>query len=199
MTLNIAAMVTPQYIKAMYPLYLDGDVDENSINSSILITQTRETQAVLGYDLYNKYINDINTYGQPQGAQYIYLFNNYIIDSLCLYTIARLLKPLSLRATNKGVVQKTSEHSTPSILKDIISIIGDIITDAQYSDARIFEYISNFPSDFPEYYTYTGINRIRPKVNTYKAGLYLSDKIPMNGNNTNNRKCCGQGYSTLSW
>jgi len=189
--------ITVDYIKKYLSGYLDPNIDANALGSFILIAQSVRTQNILGYDLYTKYQNDINTYNAPQGAQYIYLMNNYIQMSVALWSVYEALPSLNFKLTNKALSQKSSEYGQPSTRDDVEYIRQQISNQAQFYDSRIREYITNYPSDFPEYYVTTGVNRVRAKENPYFAGLYLPDRMqPRKGGGRidGGPGCCGAGY-----
>jgi hypothetical protein len=198
MSLNTVFFVTPEYIKRYLSGYLDQNIDDDALSSFILIAQSVRTQSMLGYELYTKYINDINTYNSPQGAQYIYLMNNYIQMSTALWSIYEALPSLGFKVTNKSVSQKSSQYGQPSSRNDIEYIRQQVSNNAQFYDMRIREYITNNPQEFPEYYQITGVNRIKAKNNSYFAGLWLPDiTIPnrtIGGWSSDDRCCNGNGY-----
>jgi hypothetical protein len=175
MIANNVYFITVDYIKRYYSGYLDQNIDANALDSFILLAQNVRTQSVLGYDLYTRYINDINTTGSPVGAQYIYLMNNYIQPATALWSIYEALPSLGFKVTNKAVSQKSSDYGQPSSKSDIEYIRQQVSNNAQFFDSRIREYITNNPSDFREYYITSGVNRIRAKRNMYFAGLWLPD------------------------
>lgn len=177
MIANNVFFITVDYIKRYYSGYLDQNIDANALDSFILLAQNVRTQSVLGYDLYTKYINDINTTGSPVGAQYIYLMNNYIQPATALWSIYEALPSLGFKVTNKAVSQKDSQYGHASSRSDIEYIRQQVSNNAQFFDSRIREYITNNPSDFQEYYITSGVNRIRAKRNMYFAGLWLPDMM----------------------
>ena len=149
------------------------------------------------YHLCVKFINDINTYGSPQGAQYLFLMNNYIQPAVALWSIYEAAPSLGFKITNKAISQKSSEYGQPSSRQDIEYIRQQISNNAQFYSQRIREYITNYPNDFPEYYQITGVNRIKAKRNNYFAGLFLPDTMYFSGANRfrGDERCCDdQGY-----
>ena len=197
MALNNCYFITVDFIKKYYSGYLDQNIDSDALDSFILIAQSVRTQSILGYDLYTKYVNDINTYSAPQGAAYIYLMDNYIQQSTALWTIYEALPSLGFKVTNKAVSQKSSDYSQPSNRNDIEYIRQQVSNNSQFFDSRIREYITNNPSLFPEYFTTSGINRIRAKNNAYFGGLWLPDVMPTNKRGTggwqSDDRCVGCG------
>jgi hypothetical protein len=179
--LNTVYFITTDYIKKYLSGYLDPNIDASNLDSFILLAQNVRVQSVLGYDLYTKYINDINTYQAPQGTQYVYLMDNYIQMSTALWSVYEALPSLGFKVTNKAVSQKDSQYGHASNRNDIEYIRQQLSNNAQFYDSRIREYITNYPNLFPEYYITTGVNRIRAKQNNYFGGLWLPDVIRRNG------------------
>lgn len=192
---NSVYFITTTYLKKYYSGYLDQNIDDDALNSFILIAQNVRIQQVLGYDLYMRFINDINTYGSPQGAQYLFLMNNYIQAATALWSIYEAAPSLGFKITNKAVSQKSSEYGQPSSRQDIEYIRQQISNNAQFYSTRIREYITNNPNDFPEYFQVTGVNRIRAKRNSYFGGLYLPDNYWFGRRGQYNGPCdgCGDG------
>jgi hypothetical protein len=194
---NNVYFITTSYIKKYYSGYLDQNIDDDALNTFILVAQNVRIQSVLGYNLYQKFIDDINTYEAPQGAQYLFLMNNYIQPAVALWSIYEAAPNLGFKITNKAVSQKSSEYGQPSSRQDIEYIRQQISNNAQFYSQRIREYITNNPTDFPEYYQITGVNRIRAKRNNYFAGLFLPDTTyfgSRNGFQGDPRCCDSQGY-----
>ena len=197
---NNVYFITVDYIKKYYSGYIDPNIDANSFNSFILMAQGIRTQSVLGYDLYTLYINAINA--DPTlatlGTQYVYLLNNYIQPAVALWTIYEALPVLDTRITNKGVVNKESDYSHTADLKRLDRLLNQLSNNAQFYDTRTREYITNYPSEFPEYFTVTGVNRVRAKQDPYFAGLWLPDVIATRkkgGSFDTGPGCCnGGGY-----
>ncbi len=194
---NTVYFITTAYIKKYYSGYLDPNIDDDALNTFILVAQSVRIQSVLGYDLYTKFIDDINTYGDPQGAQYLFLMNNYIQPAVALWAIYEAAPSLGFKITNKAVSQKSSQYGQPSSRQDIEYIRQQISNNAQFYSQRIREYVTNYPNDFPEYYVITGVNRIRAKRNNYFAGVFLPDTMYFGnrGGFIGDQRCCdGQGY-----
>ena len=174
---NKAFFTTPEYIFKDYAGYLDNNIDANSLNTFILIAQNEQTQQILGYTLYQLYISLI-TNGQitsAGNAQYKYLLDNYLVDSVSLWTIWYALDSLHLRTTNKSVELKNSQYSTPVSASQLTKLKINVLERAQFVDSRTREYILNYPGDFPEYYQVTGVMRMTPKRNPY-TNFFMTGK-----------------------
>lgn len=173
MSLQRAYFITPAYIKDFYSGYIDGNVDDNTLNTFILIAESVRTQSVLGYNLFNKYITDINAGGSPVGTNYIYLADNFIQPATALWTLYEAIPSIAFKLTNKSVSQQSSQYGQPSQRNDIEYLRTGIKNNAEFYDARIKEYILNNQTFYPEYWTTIGVNRIHPKRKSYTGGLYL--------------------------
>jgi|ERR1035437_910762 hypothetical protein len=181
--------VNPEYLFKYYAAYLDNNIDPNMLNTFILSAEWEKTQASLGYTLYEKYLTVVPQvqaaniqYGTTasqaiMGVQYDYLFTNYIQDEVALWCIYAALPLINFRVTNKSISQKQSQWSKSSAINEIEYLRNEIRNKAMYQDMRIREYITNFPSSFPEYFQVTGVNRITPSVYPYNGGIYLEERI----------------------
>lgn len=194
---NTVYFITPDYLKRFYSGYIDQNLDDDSLNSFILIAQNVRIQSVLGYNLYTRFINDIQNFGSPQGSQYLFLMNNYIQPAVALYAIYEALPSLGFKITNKAVSQKSSQYGQPSSRGDIEYIRNQVLNNAEFYSQRVREYITNNVPQFPEYYQVSGVNRVRAKNNNYFAGLFLPDNFYIgnrNGFQRDGRCCDGDGY-----
>jgi hypothetical protein len=191
MIANNVYFITTSYIKKYYSGYLDQNIDDDALNSFILIAQNIRIQQVLGYNLYMKFIDDINTTGSPQGAQYLFLMNNFIQPATALWSIYEAAPSLGFKITNKSVSQKSSEYGQPSSRQDIEYIRQQLSNNAQFYSQRIREYITNNPTDFPEYFQVNGVNRLRAKRNNYFGGLYLPENYWFGSNGRYSGPCDG--------
>jgi hypothetical protein len=174
---NKAFFVTPEYIFQNFAMYIDNNLDANSINSAILIAQNEQTQQVLGYTLYQKYIDLVTTgqISQTQNSNYKYLLDNYIVDSVSLWSLWYSLDSIHLRVTNKSVELKNSQYSSPVSASQLTKLKINVLERAQFVDSRTREYILNYPGDFPEYYQVTGVMRMTPKRNPY-TNFFMTGK-----------------------
>lgn len=191
--MELAFFITTKYILKYYQGYIEPNMDANSLSSFIGVAQDIRIQSVLGYDLYNRYLNDINTYNAPQGVNYQYLMDNFIQKSLAIWTLYEALDSLDTKITNKGIVTKTSDNSETASDKRIEKKLNRLSNSAQFYDTRIREYIMNNPSEFPEYFTQNGVMRIKARTDNYFAGMWLPE-LPFGTNGGTNiaqyNRCC---------
>jgi hypothetical protein len=166
---NKAFFVSPEYILQMYAGYLDNNIDPNTLNSFILIAQNENTQQLLGLTLYQKFITDITSgyINDPADVNYKYLLDNYLMDSVALWTIWYAIDTIHLRITNKSIETKNSPNSQAIQPKELNRLKYLIMERAQFADARVRQQIINYPYDYPEYYQVTGVMSLVPKTNPY--------------------------------
>lgn len=182
-TQNKAFFTSPEYILQMYSGYLDNNIDKNTLNTFILIAENENTQQLLGYTLYEKFINIIKdgTINSGGNVNYKYLLDNYLMDSISMWTIWYALDTIHLRITNKSVVTKSSPPNSSAInTKDLSRLGYKIMERAQFFDSRVREQIINYPFNYPEYYQVTGVQRLVPKVNPYD-NFFMTGKSFGNG------------------
>jgi hypothetical protein len=178
MSLLQAFIVDPTYIKTNYPQYVDNNVDDNLLNSSILLAQDINTQSILGYNMWNYIITTLNNdaTGASFSNSYKYIITNYIQKSLSLWALFQAFPSLWVKSTNKSIVLKKGDDSESVNITTFNMLRNEIKNNAMYYDARIQEYIQNNISSFPEYFTTIGVQRITPKNSTYATGIYLSQQ-----------------------
>jgi hypothetical protein len=168
-------MTYAQFISIEY-LY-KWTIIPNNIDSEILtpyIRQASDTniQSILGYALYMKLMNDLNTTGTWTGA-YLDLMTNYVKPALAKWTLYHALPFIWSRITNQSVSKKQSDNSQPTSLEELKYLRDTIKTDAEYSLTRVRELIMNNQAAYPEFFQTSGPNRIKPRSNNYFSGIYI--------------------------
>jgi len=194
-----AYIVDSSYIKTNYPQYIDENVDDNLLNASIMIAQDVKLQELIGYTMYQFIMSNLIT--DPTGGgfsnQYLYILENYIQQSLSLWSLYEAFPTIWVRITNKSIVTKKGDDSESVNLQTFSLLRGEIKNNAMFFATRIIEYITNYPGDFQEYYTTNGVNRIYPKMSAYSIGIYLKTKLAVRGN-IQDQRGSGAGYP-LNW
>jgi len=149
---------------------LGGSVDDNILLPYILMAQDRYILPVLGTDLNDKLISDIQ--GSSLAGAYLTLLQTYIQPSLVNYAFATVLPFLRLRMVNNSIVTMSSEQGSSVSHSDLKPLINASIDQAEFYRERLIDYIRNNTSSFPEYQTNTGAD-ITPTTQNYYAGLNL--------------------------
>ena len=185
-TYQKAYIVDSAYIKKTFAGLVDSNVDNNSLESFILISQDIQLQSLTGYTMYNFIISAlmVDPSGSTLSTQYQYILVNYIQPAVGMWAIYHAYPSLLYKMTNKALVTKHSEESQAVGIREMEYMRNQIKNNAEFYDSRIVEYIKNNVNDFMEYYTTSGTNRIRAKSNVYFGGLYLG------GTGRLSSRCC---------
>lgn len=149
---------------------MGGSVDDNLLLPYILMAQDRYILPVLGTDLYNKLISDIQ--GSSLTGNYLTLLQTYIQPALVQFAFATCLPFLRLRMVNNSVVTMSSEQGSSVSHNDLKPLISSSMDQGEFYRERLIDFISNNTSNFPEYSTNTGAD-LSPTTANYYAGLNL--------------------------
>lgn len=200
--LTQAYLIDSNYLKTNYPGYVESNIDDNSLQSFILMAQDINLQSTIGYTMYNYIITTFQA--DPTGnsftTQYQYILVNYIYKSVALWSIFNAYPTLLYKPTNKAIVQKHSTDSNAVGMKELEYLRTQIRNNAEFYDSRTIEYIKNNVNFFQEYFSTSGVNRIRPKSSVYYGGIYIGpsgNRIPNSG--PNNGACCNDYPINLNW
>lgn len=154
---------------------LGGSVDDNLLLPYILMAQDRYILPVLGTDLNDKLISDIQ--GSSLSGAYLTLLQTYIQPALVQFAFATVLPFLRLRMVNNSIVTMSSEQGSSVSHEELKPLINASIDQAEFYRERLIEYIRNNTSSFPEYSSNTGAD-LTPTSENYYAGLNL-DVAPL--------------------
>ncbi len=154
---------------------LGGSVDDNLLLPYILMAQDRYILPVLGTDLNDKLISDIQ--GSSLSGAYLTLLQTYIQPALVQFAFATVLPFLRLRMVNNSIVTMSSEQGSSVSHEELKPLINASIDQAEFYRERLIDYIRNNTSSFPEYSTNTGAD-LTPTSENYYAGLNL-DVAPL--------------------
>ena len=149
---------------------LGGSVDDNLLLPYILMAQDRYILPVLGTDLNDKLISDIQ--GSSLSGAYLTLLQTYIQPALVQFAFATVLPFLRLRMVNNSIVTMSSEQGSSVSHEELKPLINASIDQAEFYRERLIDYIRNNTSSFPEYSTNTGAD-LTPTSENYYAGLNL--------------------------
>lgn len=149
---------------------LGGSVDDDLLLPYILMSQDRYILPVLGTDLYNKLISDVNN--DTLTGNYLTLLQTYIQPALVQFSYAVILPFLRLRMVNNAIVTMSSEQGGSVSHEDLKPLINSAMDMGEFYRERLIDYIRNNTGLFPEYSTNTGAD-LNPTTQNYYAGLNL--------------------------
>lgn len=155
---------------------LDKNIDPELINKLIRDAQDIDIQAIIGYNLYQKLMDDVISSGTPSGI-YLTLLTDFIQRALVKYVLYRSFLPINYHLTNKAVAEKSTDNDQPTQLTNIQFLMEKAKNDAQFYAVRIREYIINNiinnQGSFPEYQYGPNKLAIQPRPENYFNGIYL--------------------------
>lgn len=154
---------------------LGGSVDDNLLLPYILMAQDRYILPILGTDLQNKLISDIQ--GSSLTGNYLTLLQTYIQPALVQFSFSVCLPFLRLRMVNNSIVTMSSEQGGTVSHDELKPLINASMDMGEFYRERLIDYIQNNTSNFPEYSTNTGAD-LNPTTQNFYAGLNL-DVAPM--------------------
>ena len=130
---------------------LGGSVDDNLLLPYILMAQDRYILPMLGTDLQNKLISDIQ--GSSLAGAYLTLLQTYIQPALVQFAFATVLPFLRLRMVNNSVVTMSSENGTSVTHQDLKPLISASMDQGEFYRERLIDYVRGNLTSFPEYST----------------------------------------------
>ena len=156
---------------------LGGSVDNNLLLPYILMAQDRYILPILGTDLTNKLISDIQ--GSSLTGNYLTLLQNFIQPALVQFSFASCLPFLRLRMVNSSIVTMNSEQGSSVSHDDLKPLINAAMDMGEFYRERLITYVTNNTSNFPEYSTNQSKDGdLSPTSANYYAGLNL-DTAPL--------------------
>lgn len=171
-------LISQQYLKDQS--LISDNVDFKLISPIINIVQMIDIQQLLGTNLYNKIISDVN--GNTLSGNYKTLVDDYVLPCMVFYIQSRIPYSLRFRFVNRGIVSKTGSDSTPISETEFNKLVDEQRNIAQSYGEIMVNYIKYNLNLFPEYSTNNGINEMTPNKSAYDIDFYLTprDNMPSN-------------------
>jgi hypothetical protein len=169
-------IISPSLLKERTALH--DNVDEKLIYPEIKAAQDIYVLPLLGSALFNKILADIAA--STLSGDYKTLVDDYLIDMLCNYVLAELPDGINYQYTNKGVVTKQNDNTTPPSMSDMYATIAKYKNRAEHYKKRALMYlVQNAPTKFPEYINPgQGVDDVRPERHAFSNPIYLGDEDP---------------------
>ena len=156
---------------------IGGSCDDNLLLPYILMAQDRYILPILGTDLQNKLISDIQ--GGSLTGNYLTLLQTYIQPALVQFAFATVLPFLRLRMVNNAVVTMSSEQGGTVSHDELKPLINASMDQGEFYRERLIDYLRGNLTNFPEYSTnQSSEGDLSPTTQNYYAGLNL-DTAPM--------------------
>lgn len=161
---------TPRKIKENSAI--QDNVDDTLIVPYIQKSQFTHIHQLLGTDLYEKIILDIES-GTLSG-NYRDLLIKYITPCLIEWTVYEVMPFIALQLNNKSITKGKSEFSDAGDLNDLKYLRSIVRNQALFHNKRLMEYLMDKSSLFPEYLLNSSIDKIKPSRSTSLiGGIYI--------------------------
>ena len=156
---------------------LGGSVSDDLLLPYILMAQDRYILPILGTDLTDKLISEIQ--GGSLTGNYLTLLQTYIQPALVQFSFSVVLPFLRLRMVNSSIVTMSSENGTSVTHQDLKPLISASMDQGEFYRERLIDYVRGNLTSFPEYSTNkSSEGDLSPTTQNYYAGLNL-DVAPM--------------------
>jgi len=165
-------LVGTDRIKRFTPI--QQNVEDNIIIPYIKKSQDTHIQDMLGTDLYNKILTEVEN--STISGDYKELLDKYIIPCLTEWTFYEVLPFINFKMTNKSIVQGNSEFSSEVDLGDLKYLRSVARDMADFYSERLKGYLKQYPNKFPEYLTNSGYDKLKPtKRANFFGGIYTGE------------------------
>ena len=154
---------------------LGESVSDDLLLPYILMAQDRYILPVLGTDLYNKLVSDIQ--GDSLTGNYLTLLQTYIQPALVQFAYSTCLPFLRIRMVNNSIVAMNTEQGTAVPHDDLKHLITAALDHGEFYRERLIDYVVD--SNFAEYQSNSDPGELSPTTANYYAGLNL-DVAPTN-------------------
>lgn len=160
---------------------LDDNVRLNEITPHILQAQDIYIQNLVGTKLYTRLKEGI--IANDLTANEDLLLNDYVGKTLMQYALYMILPSIKYKIVNQGIVNGTSEETSPTTLEELRYLRGTVLDTAEFYATRLIEFFRDNPGMFPEY-TNPGTDGMMPdKTDQYFSGLQTNVPLLRNQNN----------------
>ena len=161
--------ISESFLKDNSPI--DENVDMNQINPTIWSCQIQYIQNILGTNLYNKILADIEA--STLSGDYLTLVDDYCADALVHWVMYEVQIPLLFKFRDKNVSKKSSTTSFPISTKELSRIENRYKDKAEFFTKRISEYLCANSTLFTEYNTENEVDETRPHGGQSTVSVYL--------------------------
>jgi hypothetical protein len=167
------SFVNFEYLQKNSPIY--ANLSASDVDYIIPVSQDVHIERILGTALYNKLKTDIIA-GTISG-NYKTLLDDYINPGLVFYIALDAIDFNAIKFTNKGLLRKASDNSTPASQEELQMYKNKIESFAEYYGNRTVKYLCANTNLFPEYNNPgSSEDTIVPTRSGYKATIFIPGK-----------------------
>jgi len=162
--------VNPDYIKRI--TNINASIEDSYLIPSVILAQDKYIQLYLGTDLLEKLKTDISA-GTISG-DYETLLDKYVRKATLWWTMVDLMPSLYVKIDNGGLAIRVSDDTTSISPDDLHRETERARTNAQFYTFRLYQYLCNNSSLFPEYSSNTGADMLPQPADYYQSGMSIS-------------------------
>jgi len=162
--------VNPDYIKRI--TNINASIEDSYLIPSVILAQDKYIQLYLGTDLLEKLKTDISA-GTISG-DYATLLDKYVRKATLWWTMVDLMPSLYVKIDNGGLAIRVSDDTTSISTDDLHRETERARTNAQFYTFRLYQYLCNNSSLFPEYSSNTGADMLPQPADYYQSGMSIS-------------------------
>lgn len=162
--------VNPDYIKRI--TNINASIEDSYLVPSVILAQDKYIQLYLGTDLLEKLKTDISA-GTISG-NYETLLDKYVRKATLWWTMVDLMPSLYVKIDNGGLAIRVSDDTTSISPDDLHRETERARTNAQFYTFRLYQYLCNNSSLFPEYSSNTGADMLPQPADYYQSGMSIS-------------------------
>lgn len=151
------------------------NVDEKLIFPVIKLAQDMFIEPILGTALFNKILDDFEASGTTV-SPYKELVDDYIVDPIIYYTLAKLPHITTYQFWNKGLMRKTSDNSDLPDPQTISDVAREYQNAAEFYGDRLARYLKQYAteSNLSEYlHPGDGIDIVVPEAGAFTMPIDL--------------------------
>lgn len=169
-----AAFIKVQFVKDNAP-YIDENVDEKKLAFAILTVQDLRIHPIIGTGIFDNIKTEIiagsvSTFNPDNKT----LLDDFIQPAMLWWIIAEFPMWFTYALTNKSVMKKSSDNSTPIDTGEQTRIEQRAKDTAEWYTKRIIEYLLENQADYPLYANPgSGVDVIHPLRKNYDVGMWL--------------------------
>ncbi len=170
MSFEITLILTPSFIKANTEIH--SNTDDNLIVPLIRDCQKLFVERILGSGLFNELLTQIKA--GTLTALNTKLIDEYLVDVICNWVLARYIRQGSYKVTNKGSVLMNGDNATIASKSELLEVQQTYLDNAEEYAQRTTLYLMENESDYPLYEDAgDGCDIIQPRTDNYDTGFIL--------------------------
>jgi hypothetical protein len=176
--------ISQDYLKKYTPI--DGNVDQKLLNPVILSAQEDYIKPVLGTDLYNKLVSDIQA--STVTGDYKTLLDDYIRPALREWCVYECIGVVSFKIRNNGLIVQGNEGGQAASLQQLERYEDKYYKKAKIKQGLFYDWLCANSDLFTEYSSNTDDGDRSPiGVSNSYGGLWLGMK-----RKKYNDECCDE-------